>query len=435
MSLGPEETIAPGDFLPPRRQRFSRLARWIFFRLVGAKKMRGAGTLQLREVWGTHDEEVTLGSGELNAQLTIHDRDAYAAIVFGGTRGMGRSYVNGLWDTDDMGSVVRFLFRVSQPVRLRQDAFTRRRLALLGPGPTRLRVFLARLIGRDQESQKDRKNIHAHYDLSNEFFELMLDETLAYSCAIFKDNATSLHDAQVEKFDRICRKLALSENDHVLEIGTGWAGFALHAASRYGARVTTTTISENQRHAAEQRVKDAGLDHLITVIGEHYRDLEGTFDALVSIEMIEAVSWRHYNEFFKKCSSLLTRQGRMALQAITISDQSFERAKLHDDFIRDLIFPGGCLPSIASIMSSVSSVTDLRIVNLEDIGLHYATTLRLWARNVEERFEQIRELGFDDRFKRLWSMYLGYCEGAFLERHISDVQLIFRKPDATLQIG
>jgi cyclopropane-fatty-acyl-phospholipid synthase len=435
MSLGPDETIAPGEFLPPRRQRFSRLARWVFLRLVGSKKMRASGTLHLNEQWGSHSRNVTVGSGELEAQITIHDRDAYAAIVFGGTRGMGRSYVNGLWDTDDMGSLVRYLFRVSQPVRLRQDAFTRRRLALFGPGPTRVRLFFASLVRRGPESLRDRKNIHAHYDLSNEFFSLMLDETLAYSCAIFEDEATSLHDAQVEKFDRICRKLDLSEKDHVLEIGTGWAGFALHAASRYGARVTTTTISENQRHAAEQRVKDAKLDHLITVIGEHYRDLEGTFDALVSIEMIEAVSWRHYGEFFKKCSTLLTDQGRMALQAITISDQSFERAKLHDDFIRDLIFPGGCLPSVTSIMASIANATDLRVVDLEDIGLHYATTLRHWARNVNERFEQIRALGFDDRFKRLWSMYLGYCEGAFLERHISDVQLIFRKPDAPRQSG
>jgi len=263
----------------------------------------------------------------------------------------------------------------------------------------------------------------------------MLDETLAYSCAIFKDDSTTLHEAQVEKFDRICRKLGLSENDHVLEIGTGWGGFALHAAQHYGAKVTTTTISENQRHFAEQRVKEAGLGYLITVLGEHYRDLQGSFDALVSVEMIEAVNWRHYEEFFKKCSTLLTQEGRMALQAITIAEQSFERAKVRKDFIRDLIFPGGCLPSIAAIMSSIAGATDLRLVDLDDIGLHYATTLRLWKRNVDERFEEIRSLGFDDRFKRLWDMYLRYCEGAFLERHISDVQLIFHKPGAPVRLG
>jgi cyclopropane-fatty-acyl-phospholipid synthase len=307
-------------------------------------------------------------------------------------------------------------------------------MMVLGVAPS----WLSKLFAgwrHEQGHSSDRKNIHAHYDLSNEFFELMLDETLAYSCAIFKDDSTTLHEAQVEKFDRICRKLGLSENDHVLEIGTGWGGFALHAAQHYGAKVTTTTISENQRHFAEQRVKEAGLGHLITVLGEHYRDLQGSFDALVSVEMIEAVNWRHYEEFFKKCSTLLTHEGRMALQAITIAEQSFERAKVRKDFIRDLIFPGGCLPSIAAIMSSIAGATDLRLVDLDDIGLHYATTLRLWKRNVDERFEEIRSLGFDDRFKRLWDMYLRYCEGAFLERHISDVQLIFHKPGAPVRLG
>ncbi len=429
-----EDTIAPEGFLPARRQRFSRLARWIFFRLVSAKRMRDAGTLELNEDWGASRAPRTIGAGELRAEMTIHDRDAYAAIVFGGSRGMGRSYVNGLWDSEDVSAVVRYLFRVSEPGRQRQDRRARRRLMVLGVAPSWVSKLFA-VWRHEQGHSSDRKNIHAHYDLSNEFFELMLDETLAYSCAIFKDDSTTLHEAQVEKFDRICRKLDLSENDHVLEIGTGWGGFALHAAQHYGAKVTTTTISENQRHFAEQRVKEAGLGHLITVLGEHYSDLKGSFDALVSVEMIEAVNWRHYEEFFKKCSTLLTLKGRMALQAITIAEQSFERAKVRKDFIRDLIFPGGCLPSISAIMSSIAGATDLRLVDLDDIGLHYATTLRLWKRNVDERFEEIRSLGFDDRFKRLWDMYLGYCEGAFLERHISDVQLIFHKPGAPVRLG
>ena len=434
MSQVPEGTIAPEGFLPTRRQHFSRLARWIFLRLVSAKRMENVGTLQLTEAWGDRRVQRTLGAGELRAEMTIHDRDAYAAIVFAGSRGMGRSYVNGLWDTEDMGAVVRYLFRVSQPVRLRQDRRARRRIVLFGGAPWWLRAILRRE-PRGPARSRDRNNIHAHYDLSNEFFELMLDETLAYSCAIFKDDSTTLHEAQVEKFDRICRKLALGVNDHVIEIGTGWGGFALHAAEHYGAKVTTTTISENQRHAAEQRVKEAGLGHLITVLGDHYSDLKGKFDALVSIEMIEAVNWRHYEDFFKKCSTLLTEKGRMALQAITIADQSYERAKRRKDFIRDLIFPGGCLPSIAAITSNVAGATDLRLVDLEDIGLHYARTLRLWARNVDERFDEIRVLGFDDRFKRLWDMYLHYCEGAFLERHISDVQLVFHKPGAPVRPG
>ncbi len=227
----------------------------------------------------------------------------------------------------------------------------------------------------------------------------------------------------------------MDSSDHVLEIGTGWGGFALHAAQHYGARVTTTTISENQRVAAVARVKEAGLEHLVTVLGEHYRDLEGTYDALVSVEMIEAVNWRHYNDFFRKCSSLLSETGRMAIQAITIADQSFDRAKLQKDFIRDLIFPGGCLPSVSAIMDSIANVTDLKMTDLDDIGLHYATTLRLWRQNVSDRYQQIRALGFDDRFKRLWDMYLQYCEAAFLERHISDVQLVFHKPGIGPSLG
>jgi cyclopropane-fatty-acyl-phospholipid synthase len=434
MSQVTDGTIAHTEFLAPRRQHFARLARWIFLRIVSASEMQRTAALELVEEWGSHHRERTIGDGEFRAQLTIRDRDAYSAIVFGGSRGMGRSYVNGLWDTNDMAALVRYLFRASQPVRRRQDRRTRRRLALLDFSPTWLRVVLSRVFRRTKDPSRDRQNIHAHYDLSNEFFELMLDETLAYSCAVFQNEETSLHDAQVEKFDRICRKLGLGENDHVLEIGTGWGGFAMHAAQHYGARVTTTTISENQRHVAEQRVKEAGLGHLITVLGEHYKDLKGSFDALVSIEMIEAVNWRLYDDFFKKCSTLLTSKGRMALQAITIADHSFERAKLQKDFIRDLIFPGGCLPSVSSIMSSIAGSSDLRAVDLEDIGVHYARTLRLWAHNVDEKFEQIRALGFDDRFRRLWDMYLHYCEGAFLERHISDVQLIFHKPGAAARL-
>jgi cyclopropane-fatty-acyl-phospholipid synthase len=428
-------TIAPSKFLPPHRQRFSRLARFIFFRLLDTQRMNDEVSLRVVEDWGKSSKEYVLGHGPLMADIEVHDRAAYGAIVFGGTRGMGRSFVNGLWDTSDMTAVVRALFRASQPLRHRQDAGTRQRLMWLGVVPTGVRLAIGRWIRRSQAKVTDRKNIHAHYDLSNEFFQLMLDETMAYSCAIFDKDTTTLYDAQVEKFDRICRKLNLGPNDHVIEIGTGWGGFAMHAARHYGARVTTTTISENQRVAATDRVAKAGLSDLVTVIGEHYDDLEGTYDALVSLEMIEAVNWRQYDKYFKKCSSLLSSKGRMAIQAITIVDQSFERAKLQKDFIRDLIFPGGCLPSIAAIMHSVSNATDLVIRDLDDIGVHYATTLQRWRANVDERFEEIRGLGFDTRFKRLWDMYLQYCEAAFLERHISDVQLLFHKPDVVTPLG
>jgi cyclopropane-fatty-acyl-phospholipid synthase len=435
MSVGISDTIAPGEFLAPRRQHFARLARRIFFRIVSAPKLHRIGTLHLTETFSGTPVTRIIGEGALIAEMTVKDRGTYAAIVFGGSRGMGRSYVNGLWETNDLSSLVRYLFRASNPLRHRQDRRARRLRALYGFAPFQWRLVTSALFRYRDTKRADRKNIHAHYDLSNEFFELMLDETLAYSCAVFKDESTSLYDAQVEKFDRLCQKLGLESGDHVIEIGTGWGGFALHAAKHYGAKVTTTTISENQRRVAQRRVDDESLGHLVTVIGEHYRDLTGTYDALVSVEMIEAVHWRHYRDFFSKCSTLLNDKGRMALQAITISDQSFDRAKLRDDFIRDLIFPGGCLPSVAAIMDSVASYTDLKLTDLDDIGLHYARTLRYWGKNVEERFDQIRVLGFDDRFKRLWDMYLKYCEGAFLERHISDVQMIFHKPSTLMNLG
>lgn len=424
MSDHTEPTIAPKDFLPLKRQHFEAFARRLFFRIVEGKAKAELGSLHLVEQWGNHRSERVIGHGALSAELVIRDRGAYAAFVFGGSRGMGRSYVNGLWDTSDMTALVRYLFRVTQPSRRRLDRWARRG-----------GVLWALSSIRRPSKAKDRENIHAHYDLSNEFFTIMLDETMAYSCAIFHDETTSLHDAQVEKFDRLCRKLQLKPGEHVLEIGTGWGGFAIHAATRYGVHVTTTTISENQRHAAIARINDAGLSQLITVLGDHYEELTGEYDALVSVEMIEAVSWKKYDEFFVKCSSLLKSDGRMAIQAITISDQSFDRAKIQEDFIRDLIFPGGCLPSVTAMLDSVTKVTDLTPIDLDDFGLHYAMTLTRWRANFMSRYNEITELGFDDRFKRLWDMYLCYCEAAFLERHISDVQLVLHKPGRRPVLG
>jgi cyclopropane-fatty-acyl-phospholipid synthase len=237
----------------------------------------------------------------------------------------------------------------------------------------------------------------------------------------------------VAKFEMIARKLQLGPEDHVIEIGSGWGGFALHAAEQYGCRVTTTTISEAQRSVAEKRVAQRGLVDRVAVLGADYRDLEGRYDALVSIEMIEAVDWRRHDEFFATCARLLSDRGRMALQAITIADASYERAKLHDDFIRTMVFPGGCLPSVSAIAGSVARTSDLRIVDLEDIGPHYAETLRRWRANLESQRAAVDRLGFDERFWRFWNLYLCYCEAAFMERHISDVQLVLARPGAPTQ--
>jgi cyclopropane-fatty-acyl-phospholipid synthase len=283
---------------------------------------------------------------------------------------------------------------------------------------------------RPPSKSRDRENIAAHYDLSNEFFALMLDPTMAYSCGYFAEHGMSLEAAQRAKFEMIAAKLQLGPDDHVMEIGTGWGGFAIHAAERHGCRVTTTTISEAQRSLAEKRVAEHGLADRVTVLGADYRDLEGRFDALVSIEMIEAVDWRRHDQFFATCGRLLTDEGRMALQAITIEDASYERAKLHDDFVRAMVFPGGCLPSVSTIAASVARTSNLRIVDLQDIGTHYAETLRRWRANLEEHRAAVEHLGFDETFWRFWTLYLCYCEAAFVERHISDVQVVLARPGA-----
>ena len=256
----------------------------------------------------------------------------------------------------------------------------------------------------------------------------MLDTTMTYSCGLFEQPDMSLAQAQTAKLDRICRKLALSPADHVLEIGSGWGSFALHAASSYGCRVTTTTISAAQYEYAAKRVATAGLADRVTVLDADYRDLTGTYDKLVSIEMIEAVNWRDHATFFAQCARLLRPDGLAAIQAIVIANESFERAKRHDDFIRRYIFPGGCLPSVTSI-AAASSGAGLRMLDLEDIGLHYAETLRRWRLNIRREEMAVATLGLDPDFRRLWDLYLAYCEAAFLERHITDVQVVMAMPE------
>ncbi|HUX05291.1 MAG TPA: cyclopropane-fatty-acyl-phospholipid synthase family protein [Acidimicrobiales bacterium] len=418
MSAIEPDTIASSRFAP-RTYRFVRLARWLFRRLLGRRRMRGRGELLLVEDWREARRERRSGSGDVHAEIVVHHPRAYAALVFGGSKGLGRSYVDGDWDSPDLAALTRLLLRASEPWRASQDWAARR-----------IRLVWSLRFTKRRSKELDREYAHAHYDLGNEFFALMLDETMAYSCAIFADESTSLRDAQIEKFDRICRKLELGPEDHVLEIGSGWGGFALHAAARYGARVTTTTLSSAQHRVLDERVAAAGLGHLVRVLEAHYSDLTGTYDAVVSIEMIEALDWRRYDEFFATCSRLLNDQGRMALQAITIAEGSYERAKVSTDFIKDLVFPGGCLPSVGAIMRSVARCGDLRPVDLEDIGAHYPRTLALWREHVREHAAAIDALGYDDRFDRLWDLYLGYCEGAFLEHHVSDVQLVLDKARA-----
>jgi cyclopropane-fatty-acyl-phospholipid synthase len=384
-----------------------------FLRLMASHLRRGS--LTVVDDRGTH----RFGSGLPEATMVIHDTSVYPVILSEGSVGFGRSYADGLWDCDDLTSLVRILSVGLRPVTAVQDR--------LGQWWGSATDWARRL--RPPGRQDDRVNIQSHYDLSNEFFALMLDETMMYSSAVFEHPEVSLADAQRAKLDRLCGKLGLVPSDHVIEIGTGWGGFAVHAASTYGCRVTTTTISDAQYRYASKRVADAGLGERVTVLDKDYRDLTGTFDKLVSIEMIEAVDWRQHDTFFRTCASLLHDEGLMALQAITLDDRSYQRAKNGSDFICEIIFPGGCIPSVEAITRSLRRSTPMTVVDLEDIGRHYVETLRRWHENVERHRQEITDLGLDGRFQRLWDLYLCYCAGAFAERHISDVQMVMAMPD------
>jgi cyclopropane-fatty-acyl-phospholipid synthase len=278
---------------------------------------------------------------------------------------------------------------------------------------------------RTNTRRGSRRNIAAHYDLGNDFFELWLDDTMAYSSGIFPGWTASMREASVEKFDRVCRKLELTADDKVLEIGTGWGGFALHAAEHYGCRVITTTISREQYDLATRRIAAAGLAGRISVVNRDYRDLEGSFDKIVSIEMVEAVGPQFLDAFFRRCGALLKPAGSMALQGIVMPERDYKRYLASVDFIRKHVFPGGALPSLAALLESAGRASRLRCVQLEDFGAHYAETLRRWRANFEVHLPDIRKLGYSERFIRLWRYYLCYCEAGFDERQVSVVQLLF----------
>lgn len=414
----PEHTVRPFRVRPPRKRATlsDRAARSAIFALL-AKLERGSVTVVeggKRHRFGSADPQWP------HSTVNIHSPAVYRHALLRGSIGLGETYIDGWWDADDLTTFVRVLARELprlDPLRNGIDRVTR---PITGP---------VRRLRRREDRHRDRRNIRAHYDLGNDFFERFLDPTMLYSSAYFASDRASLEEASTEKVDRICRKLGLGPDDHVLEIGTGWGGFACHAAARYGARVTTTTISVEQERHARERVHAAGLDHLVTVLGEDYRDLTGEYDAVVSIEMIEAVDWRDYDRFFGACADRLKPNGRMALQAIVIGDQRFERAKTSEDFIKRFVFPGGCLPSVQAILSTTARVTDLALVDLEDFGVHYAETLSRWAANLRANRAELLERGYDEPLMRLWDFYLAYCEGAFLERHVSVVQAVLVRPD------
>jgi len=364
--------------------------------------------------------QFTFGAGDAieTAHIRVLDPRFYSEIAFGGTIGGGEAYIQGYWQCDDLVELISLLLQ------------NREVLDGMETGTARLTAPLQKLFHWVNRNTHEgaRRNISAHYDLGNDFFALWLDPTLMYSSAIFKREDMSLHEAQLARLEHICRALQLTSDDHVIEIGTGWGGFALYAVEHYGCRVTTTTISNKQYTRACERVAEAGLADRITVLKEDFRDLEGRYDKLVSIEMIEAIDNGLYESFFRKCSDLLKPDGAMLLQAITIADQRYDEYRKSVDFIQRYIFPGSGLPSSAVMTEVVARETDLRMLNLQDIGLHYATTLNHWRRNFFDTIEAVRHQGFSESFIRMWEFYLCYCEAAFLERAISDVQIVFTKP-------
>jgi cyclopropane-fatty-acyl-phospholipid synthase len=355
----------------------------------------------------------------ISVMLHVLDPRFYSDVAFGGSIGAGEAYMAGYWYCNELTALVRVMACNLDVVDNMEGG-----LASLTAPLQKLLHWLNR-----NTRSGSRRNIAAHYDLGNDFFRLMLDETMMYSCAIFADPKMSLYEAQRHRLDVICNKLDLKPSDHLLEIGTGWGGLAVHAARHYGCRVTTTTISREQYELACRRVSDAGLQDRITVVMEDYRHLRGQYDKLVSIEMIEAIGQGYYPVYFRKCAELLKPDGLMLLQAITIADQRYEQAIRSVDFIQRYIFPGGSLPSVTVMLDSLTRHADMRLYHLEDIGPHYATTLRLWRDNVKTNLERIRALGYSETFLRMWNYYLCYCEGGFLERTIGTVQMLLLKPD------
>lgn len=352
------------------------------------------------------------------ATIFINDARAWPMFLHGG-RGVVDAYVDGYWETPSLTDV----FRVAARNIGRADRF-REKFSFIRTPWLRARDGFGR-----NTRNKSRRDISAHYDLGNDMFSLWLDSRMMYSSAIFETPETSLEDAAEYKLELICQKLRLTEDDHVVEIGTGWGGFAVYAASTRGCRITTTTISREQFDVAVSAVKEAGVDHLVDVRLDDYRDLTGTYDKLVSIEMIEAVGWKDFGTFFATCNNLLKPDGLMLVQAITIDDRAYEISKITKSFIRTYIFPNGNLPSLQVMANKIAKHSDLRTVRVDDYAWHYAETLRRWHDNFNAVTDELEESGYDERFRRLWRCYLSYCEAGFDERHVGLAHLVLAKPE------
>ncbi|MDE2137947.1 MAG: class I SAM-dependent methyltransferase [Gammaproteobacteria bacterium] len=410
--MRPESTLAAGSSRAPA----ALLGRTLRARFLGRLSALRHGHLCIEDPYGT--AELGERGAALRATVVIHADGFYQALAARGSVGAGQAYTEGLWSCDDLVALVRIL------------VLNRALLDELEGGPARLAGWLLRAAHglRRNTVVGSRRNIAAHYDLGNEFFALFLSPDLMYSAALWQGPQDSLPQASERKLARICERLALTSRDHVLEIGTGWGGFALHAAARHGCRVTTTTISAEQQRLAGERVRRAGLEHRVTVLLEDYRSLTGRYDKVVSIEMIEAVGADYLPAYFAQLGRLLSDSGLALVQAITIEDHRYAQALRSVDFIKSHVFPGSFIPSVAALLAAKTEACELALVQLEDFGLSYARTLEAWRQAFLGRRAEVRALGFDERFIRMWEYYLAYCEGGFRERSIGVAQLLFAAP-------
>ncbi len=415
-----KQNIIPADAASNIVEGVSALTRLARHLLLGQLRKIRDGRLRVID----SDLDETFGAvteaGPFDVTIRVLSPRFYSDAVFAGTVGAGEAFINDYWRCDNLTGLVRLM------------VINRHLMNDVDSGWSHLSTPLLRLahwLNRNHKSGS-RRNIAAHYDLGNDFFQLFLDETMAYSCGIFEGAGASLLEASNAKFDAACSKLHLTPGQHLLEIGTGWGGLAIHAARHYGCHVTTTTISREQFELARERVSRAGLERNVTVLLEDYRDLRGQYDALVSVEMIEAVGHQYLDTYFRHCSGLLRPSGSMLLQAITIRDQFYDQARRSVDFIKRFIFPGCCIPSIQALINSLARSTDLKLFHLEDIGPHYARTLKVWRERLHAKAADVRAQGYPESFLRMWEYYLSYCEGGFEERQLGDVQMLLTKPNS-----
>lgn len=413
---------APGADLDRRALSLAAGGSWLDRRLARAFLARldriAEGTLALRDAGAVHRVGRPAPDG-LAAELEIRDPRFFRRVATGGSLGAAEAFLDGLWTSPDLVALVRLFARNREALEGLDGGWAR-----LGRWPAKALHAL-----RANTRRGSRANIEAHYDLGNDFFALFLDASMTYSAALFERPDATLEEAQTAKIDRLCRLLRLGPGDHLLEIGTGWGALALHAATHYGCRVTTTTISPAQREAARARIAAAGLAGRVELLDRDYRDLEGTYSKIVSVEMVEAVGLERLPGFFAALDRRLAPGGLAAIQSITIADRFYQGAKAGVDFIQRHVFPGGAIPSLGALLSAAAGASRWTPVEVADLGPDYARTLRLWSARFEANLERVRGLGFDERFVRLWRYYLAYCEAGFLERALSDAQILFAGPE------